>query len=185
MISSAWSKSVVGVIPFKIMYKNWEIKGSVIQRKFPTVQLNSRKGSENYIDRTCWAAVHGDHYITGTVPGTEIGWGCLQINDDCYVTITVDHGSTSTIILFNLLFVMKTFDSFSSANWWNTKPIRQNGMQSVWTNQIGKFGQTFIKRLPCIIWIPPLQNVSKWAISDCNYTQQSFIHYICDKIMQH
>ena len=26
-----------------------EIKGSVIQRKFPTVQLNSRKGSENYI----------------------------------------------------------------------------------------------------------------------------------------
>ena len=45
-----------------------EIKGSVIQTKFPTVQLNSRKGSENYI-------------------------------------------------LFNLLFVMKTFDSFSSANW--------------------------------------------------------------------
>ena len=28
-------------------------------------------------DRTCWAAVHCDHYITGTVPGTGVGWGCM------------------------------------------------------------------------------------------------------------
>ena len=25
-------------------------------------------------DHICWAAVHGDHYIIGTVPGAEIGW---------------------------------------------------------------------------------------------------------------
>ena len=28
-------------------------------------------------DRTCWAVVHGDHYVTGTFPGAGIDWGCM------------------------------------------------------------------------------------------------------------
>ena len=48
-------------------------------------------------DSTCLAAVHGDHYVTGTFPGAGIGWVSMEINNDCYVTITVDHGSTGTI----------------------------------------------------------------------------------------
>ena len=31
------------------------------------------------------------------LPGAGIGWGSIQIKKDCYVTITTDHGSTSTI----------------------------------------------------------------------------------------
>ena len=48
-------------------------------------------------DLTCWAEVHGDHYVTGTVPVAGIGWGSMLIRNDCYVTITVDCGSTNTI----------------------------------------------------------------------------------------
>ena len=29
------------------------------------------------VDRTCWAAVHGDHYVTGTFPGAGIVWGSM------------------------------------------------------------------------------------------------------------
>ena len=43
-------------------------------------------------DDTCRAAVHGDNYVRGLIPGTEIDWSVMQINHDCYVTITVDYG---------------------------------------------------------------------------------------------
>ena len=29
---------------------------------------------------------NGDYYITGTVPGTGIGWGSMLIKNDCYTT---------------------------------------------------------------------------------------------------
>ena len=43
--------------------------------------------------------VHADHYIAGTFAGAGIGWGSMKINNDCYVTITVHHGSRSMITL--------------------------------------------------------------------------------------
>ena len=30
-----------------------------------------------YSDCTCWAVIHGDHYITATIPGTGIDRGCM------------------------------------------------------------------------------------------------------------
>ena len=68
-------------------------------------------------DDACRAAVHGDNYLRGLVPGAEVDWSFMQINNDCYVTITMDHGllvvaysavQSSTQILFTLLFCSKT-----------------------------------------------------------------------------
>ena len=50
-------------------------------------------------DDTCRVAVHGDNYVRGLIPGTEINWSVMQINHDCYVTITVDYGLPSMIAL--------------------------------------------------------------------------------------
>ena len=36
---------------------------------FTTEKCNIRQQNK---DRTCWAAVHGDHYVTGTVTGTSL-----------------------------------------------------------------------------------------------------------------
>ena len=35
--------------------------------------------SLTYTDHTYWAMVHSDHYVTGTFPGTGIGWGSMEI----------------------------------------------------------------------------------------------------------
>ena len=56
-----------------------------------------------FLDRTCWAVVHGDYYITVILylhrtPAYPNPW-----KSACYIMITVNRGSTSKIDLWNYL----------------------------------------------------------------------------------
>ena len=68
-----------------------------------TNQLICLSVTSQAYDRTCWAVVHGDCYVTITVylhknPSLSQPWKSV-----CYIMITVDRGSTSMFYIFTLL----------------------------------------------------------------------------------